>query len=58
MWVRSMGQEDPWVRKIPEGMAAYSTIIAWEIPWTEEPFPWVRKELDTTEVPENSSTRN
>ena len=30
---------DPWVRKIPsggEGMAAHSSILAWEIPWTEE----------------------
>ena len=30
---------DPWVRKIPlkEGMANHSSILAWEIPWTEEP---------------------
>ena len=30
---------DPWVRKIPWGkeMAAHSSILAWRIPWTEEP---------------------
>ena len=30
---------DPWVGKIPlqEGMASYSSILAWKIPWTEEP---------------------
>ena len=30
-WVRSLGQEDPL-----EGMAIHSSILAWEIPWTEE----------------------
>ena len=34
-------------------MATHSSILAWEIPWTEEPGgllrPWARKELDTTE---------
>ena len=33
MWVRSLGQEDP----LEEGMAIHSSILAWEIPWTEEP---------------------
>ena len=30
---------DPWVRKIPreKEMTAHSSILAWEIPWTEEP---------------------
>ena len=32
-WVQSLGQEDP----LEEGMAAYSSILAWRIPWTEEP---------------------
>ena len=33
MWVRSLGGEDP-----PEKeMAAHSSILAWRIPWTEEP---------------------
>ena len=43
---------DPWVRKIPwrRKMATYSSILAWRIPWTEEPGGGPRgcKELDTT----------
>ena len=35
MQVRSLGQEDP--RKSQEGMEIYSSILAWKIPWTEEP---------------------
>ena len=31
--VRSLGWEDP----LEEKMATYSNILAWEIPWTEEP---------------------
>jgi len=31
--VQSLGQEDP----LEEGMATHSSILAWEIPWTEEP---------------------
>ena len=31
-------------------MAIHSSILAWKIPWTEEPgSPWSHKELDTTE---------
>ena len=30
--VQSLGQEDPL-----EGMATHSSILAWRIPWTEEP---------------------
>ena len=33
MQVRSLGWEDP----LEEGMAAHSSILAWRIPWTEEP---------------------
>ena len=33
MWDRSLGQEDP----LEEEMAIHSSILAWEIPWTEEP---------------------
>ena len=32
-WVRSLGWEDP----LEKEMATHSRIIAWEIPWTEEP---------------------
>ena len=28
-----LGQEDP----LEKGMATYSSILAWRIPWTEEP---------------------
>ena len=31
--VLSLGQEDP----LEKEMAAHSTILAWKIPWTEEP---------------------
>ena len=33
MQIWSLGREDP----LEEEMAIYSTILAWEIPWTEEP---------------------
>ena len=32
-WVQSLGQEDP----LEEKMATHSSLLAWEIPWTEEP---------------------
>ena len=32
-WVPSLGQEDP----LEEGKATPSGILAWRIPWTEEP---------------------
>ena len=31
--VQSLGQEDP----LEEGMETHSSILAWKIPWTEEP---------------------
>ena len=31
--VQSLGQEDP----LEEEMATHSSILAWEVPWTEEP---------------------
>ena len=31
--VQSLGQEDP----LEEGLATHSSILAWRIPWTEEP---------------------
>ena len=33
MQARSLGQEDP----LEEETATHSSILAWEIPWTEEP---------------------
>ena len=47
-WVQSLDQEDP----LEEEMATHSNILAWRMPWTEEPdgySPWGHKELDTTE---------
>ena len=47
-WVRSLGQEDP----LKKGMATHSSILAWRIPWTEEPGRLQsvgRRELDMTE---------
>ena len=32
-WVRSLGWEDP----LEEGMATYSSILAWRVPFMEEP---------------------
>ena len=33
MWVRSLGWEDPLEKEI----ATHFSILAWRIPWTEEP---------------------
>ena len=32
-WVQSLGWDDPWKK----GMGTHSSILAWRIPWTEEP---------------------
>ena len=32
-WVQSLGREDP----LEEDMATHSSVLAWRIPWTEEP---------------------
>ena len=48
MQVRSLGQEDPQEKE----MATHSSILAWEIPWTEglgRLHPWDHKESDTIE---------
>ena len=33
MWAQSLGREAP----LEEGMTTHSSILAWRIPWTEEP---------------------
>ena len=46
-WVCFLGWEDP----LEKGMATHSSILAWRIPWTEEPgglHPWDDKESDST----------
>ena len=32
-WVPSLGREDP----LEEGMATHASLLAWRIPWTQEP---------------------
>ena len=32
-WIQSLGQEDP----LEKGIATHTNILAWRIPWTEEP---------------------
>ena len=42
IWVPSLGREDP----LEKEMATRSSILAWRIPWTEEPggySPWGRR---------------
>ena len=46
-WVHSLGQEDP----LEEEMAIHTSILAWEIPWTEGPdglLSMGSQESDTT----------
>ena len=48
MWVRSLD----WEVLLKQEIATHSSILAWKIPWTEEPgkySPWGDKESDTTE---------
>ena len=46
---RSLGREDP----LEKEMTTHSSILAWRIPWLEEPgrlySSWGRKESNTTE---------
>ena len=48
VWVRPPGQEDP----LEKEMVTHSGLLAWEIPWTEEPggphSPWAHKESGVT----------
>ena len=46
--IQSLGQEDP----LEKGMAAHSSVLAWRIPWTQEPGGLQSmglQESDTTE---------
>ena len=48
IWVQSLGQEDP----LEEEMATHSSILAWEILWTEDSgglHLWGHKESHTSE---------
>ena len=46
-WVRSLGWEDP----LEEGMATYSSILAWRILWTEESGGLQSMELQFSSFP-------
>ena len=58
MWVQSLGWEDP----LEEGMATYSSILAWRIFHGQRSLvgysPWGCKELDITEATEHTVTIN
>ena len=57
VWVRSLGQED----LLEKGLATHSSVLAWRIPWTEEPggySPRARKESDLTETHSLYQTNN
>ena len=49
MQAQSLGWED----SLEEELGTHSSILAWRIPWTEEPgslcSPWGHKDLDMTE---------
>ena len=56
IWVQSLGWEDP----LEKEMATHSSILAWRIPWTEEPGglqPTGHKESDMTEQLQFSSNQ-
>ena len=55
-WVQYLGQEDP----LEKEMATHSSILIWEIPWTEGLVgyrPWGRTESDTTVVTSQQQQR-
>ena len=57
MQVRSLGREEP----LEKGVATHSSILAWIIPWTEEPGRLQSiglQELDTTEMTEHAHTKS
>ena len=57
MRVQSLGQEDP----LEQGMETHSNILAWKIPWAEEPGGqglWGHKESGTTEHTQKKNCAN
>ena len=52
MWARSLGWED----LLEEEMATHSSILAWEIPWTEEPgrLQSIGSQTDMNEVTQHT----
>ena len=56
MWIQSLGQEDP----LEKEMVTHSSILAWEVPWTEDAGglqSMGSQELDTTEWLNNKNNR-
>ena len=49
-WVPSLGREDP----LEEEMATHSSILAWEMPWTEEPGGLQSMQLQELDMTENT----
>ena len=52
MWVQSLGGEDP----LEEEMVTHSSILVWEIPWTEEPGGLQSIELQESGTSESTHT--
>ena len=55
MQVRSLSWEDP----LEKGMATHSNILAWRIPWTEEPgrLQSIESQSQTAEVTERTTCK-
>ena len=54
MWVQSLDGEDP----LERGMATYCSILAWRVPWTEEPGRLQgHRESDKTKVTDHTRMR-
>ena len=52
IWVRSLG----WGDRLEKGMATHSSILAWRIPWTEEPGALQSMGWKESEATEHTST--
>ena len=46
-WVQALSQED----LLEEGLVTYSSILAWRIPWTEEPWDFFERNDVKAEAP-------
>ena len=51
-WVRPLGGEDP----LKEEMATYTSILAWRIPWTEEPSGLQSRGYKESDMTEHAHT--
>ena len=51
-WVRTLGQEE----SLKEEMATHSSILAWEIPWTEKPGKLQSKGHKESDMAEHTYT--